>query len=329
MVGGIAIVRGGASKLIEAMVGLGEERGMELRTDAEVARIEVAEGRATGVVLASGERIRARRAVIANVAPRLLYDNLLADANPPAGLRQAARRYRYGPGSMMVHLALSEQPRWAAGADLSKFGYVHIAPYVEDLATIYAQATSGYLPAEPMLAVAQTSSVDPSRAADGAVLRIEVRALPAVIRGDAAGAIAGRTWEEAGDAYADRALAKLERYAPGVGELVLDRAVLTPADLERENPNLIGGDPGSGSMHIRQNFLFRPFPEVGDYETGVEGLLMVGAATWPGGGLNGISGFNVARKLLAPPRSRWRDTKLGLGAARAGRRALGGGAQRR
>jgi phytoene dehydrogenase-like protein len=149
------------------------------------------------------------------------------------------------------------------------------------------------------------------------VLWVQVRALPAAIRGDAAGAIDARDWSAAAEPYADRVLAKLERYAPGIGELVRDRAVLTPSDLERHDPNLGGGDSIAGSMHLRQNFLFRPFPAIADYGTGIDRLLMVGAATWPGAGVNAISGYNAAQKLLAPA-PRWsEDVRLALSAARA------------
>jgi phytoene dehydrogenase-like protein len=317
---GISVAAGGASKLIEALIGLGAEAGMELRTGAEVGRVNVAGGRAVGVELTSGERIEARRAVIAGVTPPILYGRLLAAESVPRVRSSAAQRYTFGPGTMMLHLALSRPPEWAAGSDLSQFAYVHIAPFVSDLADTYARACAGILPAEPMLVVGQTSAVDPSRTPtgeDGAVLWVQVRALPAQIRGDAVGAIDARDWSAAAEPYADRVLAKLEHYAPGIGELVLDRTVLTPADLERHDPNLAGGDSIAGSMHLRQNFLFRPFPTAGDYETGIDGLLMVGAATWPGAGVNAISGYNVARKLLAPARRRGEDLKLALSAVRA------------
>ena len=161
------------------------------------------------------------------------------------------------------------------------------------------------------------------------MLWVQVRALPGAIRGDAAGEIDARDWDSAREPYADRVMAKLERYAPGIGSLVLDRAVLTPADLERHDPNLAGGDSIAGSMHLRQNFLFRPFPGVSDYETGIDRLLMVGAATWPGAGVNAISGYNVARKLLAPPRRRGDDARAVLSGARAAGGALFRGARRR
>jgi phytoene dehydrogenase-like protein len=255
--------------------------------------------------------------VIASVTPYALYERLLVDAPVPAAVRRAANRYRYGPGTLMVHLALSAPPVWQAGEDLAQFAYIHIAPYVEDLARTYADACAGVLPAEPMLVVGQTSAVDPSRVDEGAVLWVQVRALPAQIRADAAGEIGARNWSDAREPYADRVLSKLERYAPGIGGLVLDRAVLTPDDLERHDPNLVGGDSLAGSMHLRQNFLFRPLPGLADYETGIEGLLMVGAATWPGGGVNAISGHNVAHKLLAPPPRAADDAKLVLSAVRA------------
>jgi phytoene dehydrogenase-like protein len=326
---GIAVARGGASRLIEALVAVGAEHGAELRTEAEVARITVTGRRATGVELASGERIQARRAVIAGVAPQALYRDLLTDVVLPAELRRAAGRYRYGPGTLMLHLALSAPPAWEAGNDLNTFAYVHVAPYVDDLAATYTQACAGLLPAEPMLVVGQTSAVDPSRAEQGHVLWVQVRALPARIDGDAAGEITARSWDQAREPYADRVLAKLERYAPGIRGLVLDRAVLSPADLEHHNPNLVGGDSISGSMHLAQNLLFRPFQLVSDYETGVDGLLMVGASTWPGAGVNALSGYNVAAKLLAPPRRPAADAQLVLSAARAATGSLWRSVRRR
>ncbi|MEO8967840.1 MAG: NAD(P)/FAD-dependent oxidoreductase [Solirubrobacteraceae bacterium] len=320
---GIAVARGGASCLIDALVSVGADHGAELRTGTEVVRVTTRAGRAVGVELADGEHIHARQAVIAGVGPRLLYGRLLAGADVPPGITRAAARYRQGPGTLMVHLAMSELPSWSAGSDLRGFAYVHIAPYLDDLAANYAQACAGLLPADPMLVVGQTSAVDPTRAAGGHVLWVQVRALPNQIAGDARGEIDARDWAQAAEPYADRVLTTLERYAPGITSLVLDRTVLTPADLERHNPNLIGGDSIAGSMHMRQNFLFRPFPEVADYETGIAGLLMVGAATWPGAGVNAISGYNVARKLLAPAPGWAPGARQAWGLARSAGGALG------
>ena len=70
-----------------------------------------------------------------------------------------------------------------------------------------------------------------------------------------------------------------------------------PLDLERENPNLIGGDNLSGSHHLDQNFLFRPVAGWSRYKTPVKSLFVCGAPTWPGAGTGAGSGFMLARML--------------------------------
>ena len=79
---------------------------------------------------------------------------------------------------------------------------------------------------------------------------------------------------------------------------MLERVVYSPEDLERHNPNLVGGDSLGGSHHLRQNFVFRPFPGWSNYDTPVENLYMVGAATWPGAGTNANSGYLAAKRIL-------------------------------
>lgn len=303
---GMSVAEGGASCLVDALCGLLREHGGELRTGVTVQRILVAGGRAVGVELADGEHLEAARAVVANVSPTALVGNLLEPADLPDRTRRALEGYTYGPATMMVHLALSKPVPWDAGDELQRFAYVHVAPYVDDLARTYADALAGRLPVEPLLVVGQTSSVDATRApADGQVLWVQVRTLPARIRDDPAGSLAGRSWDEAAEPFADRVMAKLERYAPGLGAAVLDRAVLSPADLERHNRNLVGGDSITGSMHLRQNFAFRPASGMSRYRTPVGSLVLVGAGTWPGPGLNAHSGYLAARDLLA--RARWHN----------------------
>ncbi len=115
------------------------------------------------------------------------------------------------------------------------------------------------LPDEPVLVVGQPTAIDPSRAPAGKhVLWVQVRMLPAEILGDAAGKIAPAHWDQVKERYADRVLDIIESYAPGLRQKILDRAVFSPIDLERENPNLVGGDQICGSHHLAQNFLFRP-----------------------------------------------------------------------
>jgi phytoene dehydrogenase-like protein len=302
---GMSVVEGGAARLPEALAALVREHGGAVRTASAVRRVLVENGRATGVELDSGEQLRARHAVIANLTPGPLFGDMVpADALPTRFRRQIAG-YAYGPATMMVHLALDGPMPWESGADLHEFGYVHIGPYVEDMARTYTDAADGRLPASPLLVVGQTSSIDPTRAPrGGAVLWIQVRMLPSRITGDALGEIAARDWEQAKAPYAERVLAKLEAYAPGVRERILDVAVLGPDDLERHNANLVGGDSLGGSHHVSQNLIFRPAPGWSGYRTPIDGLYMVGSGTWPGAGVNAISGRLVARMIERPRSSR-------------------------
>ena len=99
------------------------------------------------------------------------------------------------------------------------------------------------------------------------------------------------------EAYADRVIGIIERYAPGFTANILARAVLSPADLERDNPNLVDGDSISGSHHLDQNFLFRPAFGWSRYRTPIDRLYMVGASTWPGAGTGAGAGFMLAKML--------------------------------
>ena len=299
MENGMAIAKGGASAMPDALAAIVVERGGEVRTGAEVRRVLVEGGRATGVELVDGARIAAGRAVVANLGPHVLYDRLLADEPLPEKFRRKVDGFRHGPGTLMVHLALERPVRWAAGDEISEFAYVHVPPYVDDLARTYAQSLAGLLPDDPLLIVGQPSVFDATRAPTGkATLWVQVRTVPGEVRGDAANEIDGTDWDAIKEAYADRVMAKLETYAPGIGDTVLGRTVYSPADLERANPNLVGGDSIGGSHHLAQNFLFRPFPGWSRWHTPLENLHMVGASTWPGGGTNAGSGWMLAGELL-------------------------------
>ena len=294
---GMVIGQGGAATMIAALTGALAERGGSVECGAAVVEITRTGGRASGVVLADGRRIEARRAVIANVHPKIVFGGLLKGGDA-IGFADKLDGFRPGPGTMMIHYALDRLPDWNAGDVLKRFAYVHLAPDLSTMARAYDQAKAGLLPEVPVLVVGQPTALDPTRAPEGRhVLWVQVRVVPGAIAGDAAGFIVGTDWDRVKEAYADRVGALIARYAPGFEARVLGRAVLSPKDLEQDNPNLIGGDSLSGSHHLDQNFFFRPVFGWSRYKTPVKGLFLVGASTWPGAGVGAGSGFLLAKEL--------------------------------
>lgn len=291
---GMVLGKGGSDTMIRALVAAITARGGRIETGQSVNRILHSGGKTTGIVLADGREITARRAVIANVAPRALPRLTGTASDFDAKLTAFA----HAPGTMMVHLALSDLPNWRAGSALKSFAYVHIAPSLDQMARTYQQAKAGLLPDQPILVVGQPTSVDPSRAPAGQhTLWLQIRMAPGQILGDAKGEISATDWRDAAGPFAERALDILEDYAPGTRAKILGLRIVPPTELESDNPNLVGGDQICGSHHLAQNFLFRPLRGHADGSTPIHNLHLTGAAVWPGAGLGAGSGYLLAQKL--------------------------------
>ncbi|NUB43619.1 NAD(P)/FAD-dependent oxidoreductase [Fertoebacter nigrum] len=292
---GMVLGKGGADTVIRALVAAVQARGGVVECNAPVARIIHHGAHATGVELRDGRRITATRAVIAGVAPQAL--RRLAGATPDAAFDARMAGFAHAPGTMMIHLATSALPHWPDTA-LQRFAYVHLAPSLDQMARTYQQAKAGLLPDEPVIVVGQPTAIDPGRAPDGQhVLWLQVRMAPGTILGDAAGQISARDWPTAAQPFANRALDILERYAPGTRASILGQRIVTPAELEAENPNLVGGDQVCGSHHLHQHFLYRPARGHADGSTPITNLHLTGAAVWPGAGTGAGSGYLLAQKL--------------------------------
>lgn len=305
--GGMPVVKGGGSRLVDALKALIEQRGGALLTNHAVERILV-EGsgrrrRATGVV-AAGRTFEAGEAVVCNVTPGQLYGRLLPDA--PAAVQERARGYRFGRGDMQIHFALGAPPAWC-DPELREVPLVHLTESMEQVCLSVTQANNGLLPDRPTLGIGQPTAVDPSRApAGGWILWIQMQELPTRLKGDALSEIAvppdGRWTEAVREAMADRVQARLERVMPGLSRSVVGRRAYSPADLEALNCNLVGGDPYSGVCSPDQFFWLRPFAGshgARTHRTPVRNVFHIGASTHPGPGLGAGSGTLVAQ-MLAP-----------------------------
>ena len=290
--------KGGAGGLVNALIKMIEAQNGAIHTGARVTSIVRTGRTANGIRLADGTTVTARKAVIANTGPAALV-RLLDDESGDDRYDDRALAFRYAPGTMMIHLAMDALPDWTAGEDLKRFAYIHLAPSLGMMDLAYAQAKAGLLPAEPVVVVGQPTTVDPSRAPAGKhVLWLQVRMVPAAIGGDAAGKIKGTDWADVKEAYTDRVLDILDSYAPGASSKIIARHVVSPLDLEADNPNLVGGDQISGSHHISQNFMFRGPPGHAEWSTPVGNLYHVGASTWPGAGTGAGSGYMLAQRLV-------------------------------
>jgi phytoene dehydrogenase-like protein len=301
--GGMPAPKGGGVKLVEALAGIVRAGGGALETGRDVERVVVANGRATGVRLADGTTIEARR-VVANVTPTQLYGRLLADTD----LHTAGNGFRYGRAEMQIHFALDEPPRWDGDERLGRTAIVHLTPGLDGVSRAVNEAERGLLPAEATVVVGQPLAVDPSRAPERkSILWIQLQELPRQPKGDAAGELdtGDGTWtDELKERYADRIQARIAHHVPNLESVLLKRVVLSPADIERANVNLVGGDIYSGSCALDQNLLWRPRPSLPGHRTAVAGLYHIGASTHPGPGLGAGSGTIVAHELLRENRTR-------------------------
>ena len=295
---GAPVVKGGSGAAVAAFRSLIEAQGGTFRTGADVSRIEVLDGRVTGVMLTSGETIAAR-SVLASVAPGQLYDRLLGDVDL-AQDRAALPDFRHGRGNFQLHFALDRAPEWLTPG-LEDVALIHLSDGIDAVSKSANEAERGLFPETPTICVGQPSRLDPSRCPEGkAILWLQIPDAPRVIKGDAAGQVPGRSWDDATrEAFADRIEAILARHIKDFGQIKLARRAYSPADLEALNVNLVGGDPYGGHCGIDQFFIWRPFAHSTNGVGPVRGLIHIGASTHPGPGLGGGSGFNAAKRLGA------------------------------
>jgi len=299
---GMPVVKGGSYQIVEAFRSLIEDHGGALVTGTEVDSVIIESGRALGVTTAAGEDYLASKAVICNVTPTQLFQRLLSKGEVSAEAIRRTEGFRYGRADMQIHFALDDTPEWH-DPELAEVAMVHLTRGLNGVSRSVNEATRGLLPAEATVVVGQPTAVDPSRAPeDKAIMWIQLQELPARIRGDAADEIAvpedGRWTNDIAERYADRIQARIADHVGNFDEIVVGRSVFSPADLETLNPNLVGGDPYSGSCTIDQFLAWRPTPGSRNHETGIKNLFQIGASTHPGPGLGGNSGFMVASKFV-------------------------------
>ena len=320
---GFPVPEGGAARLIDALVDRLLSRGGRIECNARVDRIEIRKGRAVGVVTADGREVPARRAVLADVdAPRLLLELVGTDHLPPRVVDDL-KRFEYDAATFKVDWALSGPVPWTA-EETRRAGTVHLSDDLDQLTWYQAHLSTKHVPSDPFLLIGQMATADPSRAPAGSEVLWAYTHVPRTVNGDAGDeGLTGRWDTSEQQIFADRMERIIERYAPGFRDLILERHILAPQDLEAENPNLVGGAINGGTSQLHQQLVFRPIPGLGRPETPIPGLYLAGASAHPGGGVHGGPGANAARAALHHHRLQTAKVIAAVGAAAvAGSRGL-------
>ncbi len=280
-------VRGGMGGLADALDGACRASGVEIRREAEVAGVRVDRGAATGVVLADGSEIPAA-AVASSVDAHVTFLKLLGAEHLPPEFVDRVRNIDYASASAKLNLALDGLPDFDTGPvdpQRALRGTTHLAPTMEFIERAFDDAKYGHPSREPVLELTVPSILDDTLAPPGKhVASIFVQYAPYDL--------AEGTWDDRRDAFADRCVDLLARYAPNVKDRILHRQLLTPPDMERIY-GLTGGNIMQGAMGLDQLGPMRS-----DYRTPIRGLYLCGAATHPGGGVIGACGRNAARVIL-------------------------------
>jgi phytoene dehydrogenase-like protein len=288
-----AYVKGGMGGLSNALASAAKALGAEIRTNAEVRRIDVKGGAISGVTLANGNTFEAK-IVASNADCHVTFVKMMDSKELPADFLAAINRISYDSASLKINVALERLPSFKAhpGHEVGPQhrGTVHLCPDQDYIERAYDDAKYGRPSADPVLECTMASAVDPTVAPAGKhLMSMFIQYAPYKLKEG--------TWDTVKDAFADRCFDILEEYAPGFKASVIARQIVTPLDLERTF-SLTGGNIFQGAMSLNQLFMLRPVPGYAGYKTPIKGLYLCGSAAHPGGGVIGAAGWNAARVIL-------------------------------
>jgi phytoene dehydrogenase-like protein len=260
---GWPVVRGGAGRLTDAMAAHLSALGGEVET---------------GRLVTSLDELPPARAVLLDVAPRALL--AIAGARLPSSYRRRLAGFRHGPGAFKIDWALDGPIPWRS-PDCARAATVHLGGTMAEIASAERAVASGEHPERPYVLLAQQTIADPSRAPEGRHTAWAYCHVPPGSPLD----------------MTERMERQVERFAPGFRDLILARAARGPAQMERDNPNQVGGDITGGVQDLRQ-VLARPVARIDPYATPARGVYLCSSSTPPGGGVHGMCGHLAARSAL-------------------------------
>ncbi|MEA2838452.1 MAG: hypothetical protein QOD89_3002 [Bradyrhizobium sp.] len=288
---------GGMGAITQAMASAARAHGAEIETDAGVREVIVERDRAVGVVLDSGETIRAKY-VASNVNPKLLYTRLLPADALPAPFLNRIKNWRNGSGTFRINVALTALPSFTAlpgDGDHLTAGII-LGPSLNYMDRAWLDARQYGWSREPVVEVLIPSTLDDSLSPPGQhVASLFCQHVAPQLPG-------GASWDAQRAEVADLMIRAVDNYAPGFAANVIGRQILSPLDLERQF-GLLGGDIFHGALTLNQLFSARPMLGHADYRGPLKGLYHCGSGAHPGGGVTGAPGHNAARVILGDHRA--------------------------
>ncbi|MBA3498335.1 MAG: NAD(P)/FAD-dependent oxidoreductase [Gemmatimonadales bacterium] len=261
---GWPIAQGGSQRFADALLAYFRSLGGEVEAGAPVEHLD---------------ELRSARVVMLDLGPHQVAR--LAGERLPSSYRRALLRYRYGAAAFKLDWALDGPVPWTA-AECGRAATVHLGGTLEEVAASEAAHERGEMHERPFVLFVQPTLFDGSRAPAGKHTAWAYCHAPNGYAQDLTGHIERQ----------------VERFAPGFRDRVIGRSVLTPAEFERRNANLIGGDINGGMMDLHQVFA-RPVARLVPYRTPLPGVYICSASTPPGGGVHGMGGYHAARAALA------------------------------
>jgi phytoene dehydrogenase-like protein len=285
-------VMGGMGSITQALAAAGKNLGVEIRTSAAVAQIDVRGGNARGVILEDGTEIRGR-IVLSNADPKRTFLKMVPARDLPEDFLHAIRGIKMDGPCAKVNLVLAEEPRFtgtsASATPMERTFYTPV-PSLEFAERCYDIAKVGEIPEELWVDCVVSSNADDSLAPAGKhILTCFVQYVPYRLKQG--------TWDEKRELLGDRVVRKIGEYAPNVPSAIIARQVLTPLDLERTY-GLTEGNIFHGDLRLEQLFFMRPVPGWSQYRTPIAGLYLCGAGVHPGGGVTGAPGHNAAQQAI-------------------------------
>jgi len=283
--------RGGTGAISNSIAAAARELGVEIRTNAPVAKILNKNGRVTGVVLQSGEEIRCN-VISSSVDPHHTFLSFMDAKDLPSDFLDSVKRYKFRGSSGKVNIALSALPNFKVlpGVGAHHRGAISISPGMEYMERAYDDAKYGRYSQRPYIDMVIPSLTDPSVAPPGKhVLSCFVQYAPYKL--------AQGTWDDHREAFGNNVINTIAEHAPNIKDIIIDKQVLTPLDLEREF-GLTQGNIFQGELSLEQLFFLRPVPGWAYYRTPIDNLYMCGSATHPGGGIMGANGRIASQVIL-------------------------------